>query len=277
MTRWATALVLLTWAAQNSKADDAWRFRWQTGQVLTYRVEQQTQAAEVTSEGKSETKTKLTLSKRWQVQSVDAAGVATLQHSVVALRMETATPGGETIVFDSADLDRSDARLREQMSKYVGVPIATLRVNALGKVIEVKESKFGPASRFEAEPPFLVVLPDAAVKQGQRWERAYQITQEPPQGTGEKYDAAQACTCTKVDAAELWVALTTVLKTQPMSLGDRVPLLQMQPEGTIVFDVKNGRLHWARLKVEKELKGHAGEGSSYSFTSTYTEQFVPAK
>src|SRR5205823_5197930 len=104
MTRWATAIALLAWVAQNGSAEEAWRFRWQAGQVLTYRVDQETQATEVTSEGKSETKTKLTLTKRWEVQAVDASGVATLQHSLVALRMETSTPGGDAILFDSADL-----------------------------------------------------------------------------------------------------------------------------------------------------------------------------
>lgn len=275
MKRWAMAAVLLAWAAQDGMAQDAWRFRWQAGQVLTYRAEHQTKVAEVTAEGRSESKTTLTLTKRWQVQGVDASGIATVQHSLAALRMETATPRGETLLFDSAAPDKSDPRLREQLSKLIGVPLSTLRVNDRGKVIEVKESKFGPASRFEAELPFVLVLPDAEVKPGQNWERAYEITQEPPVGAGEKYAAAQTYTCTSVDAAGLHVSMTTAMKAQPKSLADRMPLLPLQPEGTVVFDLKNGRLHSAKLTVKKELKGHAGEGSSYTFESTYSEQIVP--
>src|SRR5262249_40751242 len=148
-----------------------------------YRVEQETLAAEVTGEGKAETKTKMTLTKRWQVQAVDAEGVATLQHSLLALRMETTTPSGDVILFDSRTPEKSDERLREQMRKLVGFPLAILRVDAWGKVVGVKESNFGPASRFEAEPPFCVTLPGGAVTQGQNWERPYRITIEPPQGT----------------------------------------------------------------------------------------------
>src|SRR5262245_25754192 len=84
------------------------KFVWKTGQVLNYRVEQQTQANEVTKEGKSETKTKLSLVKRWQVQAVDGSGIATLQHSLTRLRMEMTTPSGEMMLFDSADLEKSD-------------------------------------------------------------------------------------------------------------------------------------------------------------------------
>src|SRR5581483_4551582 len=127
------------------------RFRWQTGQVLTYRVEQNTQAAETVGSDKVETKTKLTLVKRWQVQAVDANGVATLQLSLAALRIETTPPNGEA-------------------------PLSVLRIDPRGRVVEVKESKFGPASRYENEPPFVLTLPEGALQPGQKWERAYKMT-----------------------------------------------------------------------------------------------------
>ena len=67
-------------------------FRWETGQLLTYRVEHTTSAAETVSGTKNETKTKLNLTKRWYVAAVDPAGVATIQLSLAALRLETTTP-----------------------------------------------------------------------------------------------------------------------------------------------------------------------------------------
>ena len=63
----------------------------------------------------------------------------------------------------------------------------------------------------------------------------------------------------------------------PENALDRVPLLQLQPEGEVVFDIALGRLHSASLKIEKELKGHQGEGSSYKFQSSYTEKYVENK
>src|SRR5262245_58231341 len=109
------------------------------------------------------------------------------------LRMETTTPSGETMVFDSADPEKSDPKLREEMSKYVGVPLATLRIDTHGHVVEVKDLKFGQASRFEAEPPFVLDLTNAgrdlSFKTKTSWDRNYHIIQEPPLGTGEKYEA----------------------------------------------------------------------------------------
>jgi hypothetical protein len=254
----------------------AWHFRWQEGQVLLYRVEHLTSASEVNGSGTSETTTKLNLTKRWQVLAVDKAGVATLQLFLDALRLETATPNRDALLFDSADPGKSDPHMREQLARFLGQPLAVLCVDSRGRVVEVKESKHGPASRFESELPFVISLPSEGPRSGQTWERAYRITLEPPNGTGEKYDALQKYTCQAAAGDTATIAVTTVLKTRPDGLLDQVPLLQMQPEGEVVFDTKEGRLRGARLHIKKELTGHQGTGSSYRFQSTYTEEYVAA-
>ena len=55
---------------------------------------------------------------------------------------------------------------------------------------------------------------------------------------------------------------------------DAIPLWQMLPQGEIIFDAKAGRLHSAKLTIDKELKGHQGEGSACQFTSSLTIQVV---
>lgn len=276
--RWLWSMLALCIASPSVPARaGAWQFRWQAGQVLTYRVEHVTSAWEVTGSGTSETTTKLNLTKRWQVLGVDRAGVASLQLSLDALRLETATPNRDALLFDSANPQKSDPHMREQLARFIGQPLALLRVDGQGKVVQVLESKHGPASRFESEPPFVLALPPEGQGPGQSWERAYRITIEPPQGTGEKYEASQKYTCKAVAEGTVTIAVATFLKTLPESLLDRVPLLQMQPEGEVLFDAKEGRMRRAVLHIEKELKGHQGEKSSYRFQSTYTEEFVGDK
>ncbi len=270
------AVILALQGPANAQAP-AWHFRWQQGQALTYRAEHTTTAADVVGGNKTETKTKLNLLKRWDVLEVDAAGAATLRLSVLAMRLENTTPGGTSLVFDSREPEKSDPQMREQLGKYIGQSLAVLRVDRQGSVVEVKESKFGPASRYESEPPFYVVLPEAAPRQGIAWLRHYKITLEPPQGTGDKYDAAQKYVCKSLTPEAAVLTLTTELKTQPEAVSDRMPLLQSQPEGEIVFDLQNGRLHGVSMKIDKELTGHQGEGSSYHFQSMYVERLAEVK
>ena len=247
--------------------------RWQSGQVLTYRVEQVTAASDSSGEGKVETRTKLNLLKRWQVLSVDAAGVATLQLSLASLRLETTTPGGDKLLFDSIEPDKGTPELRQQLSGFVGKPLALLRVDGQGRVVEVKESKFGPASRYENELPFVGVLPAEAPKAGQEWKRDYKITLEPPQGAGEKYDAVQKYVCKGVADGLATAAMTTELKAAP-PVAEQAALLQLEPEGEVVFDLKAGRLQSASLKIDKEVKNHQGEGTNYHVQATYSEEYV---
>ncbi len=272
----ATALVVLVLAA-SAPAQSPPRHRWQTGQVLVYKAEHATQAVDVVADTKVETKSLVKLTKRWQVLAVDAAGVATLQLSLDALRIEQTTPGGEPLVFDSADADKSNPEMRKQLTQFIGRPLALLRLDAAGRLVEVKESKFGPPSRFENELPFAVVLPPMMPAANQAWERAYKITLDPPQGTGEKFDAVQRYTCKSATAEALTIAVTSEVKAPPEAVKDRIPLLQVLPEGEIVFDVRAGRMRSAALKIDKELKGHQGEDSTYRFVSTYTERYSGEK
>jgi hypothetical protein len=277
MTRRAMTTVLaLLVLGSLARAQETGRLRWQPGQVLLYRAEHATLATDAMGDTRSETRTRLSLTKRWQVLEVDAAGVATLQMSLLTLSYETTLPNGEVMAFDSANPDKSSEQVRTQFTRYLGQPLVVVRIDSQGKVVEVKEAKFGfgSAAKFENELPFKIVLPTEGLRQGQTWDRNYQITLEPPQGTGEKVDAVQHCACKGVAGSLATVNVTTEIKNPPQAQADQVPLWQMQPEGEIVFDVQAGRMHKATLKIEKEAKGLQGEGSSTHFQSMYTEQYV---
>lgn len=269
-TCFLTVLVALVVAA-NAPAQNPPRHRWQPGQVFVYKTAHATLVVDSVENNKVETKSLVNVTKRWQVVDVDANGIATLQLSLTTLRIEQTTPKGEVLLFDSTNLEKSDPDMAKQLSPFVGPPVAVLRVDATGNLIDVKESKFGPATRFQEELPFQVVLPPVLPQANQTWDRAYKITQI---GT---FDAVQHYTCKSVTAAALTIGVATELKAPPEAVADRISLLQMQPEGEVVFDLQAGRMHSAVLKIDKELKGHMGEGSSYRLVSNYTEQYVGDK
>jgi hypothetical protein len=251
------------------------RFRWQPGQVLDYKLEQVTNEIDVVGGTRAETSLKLNNIKRWTVLAVDAAGVATVQQSLTALRIEKTSATGASVVYDSAHPDQSDSQMREQLSKYVGVPLAVLRIDGQGRVVEVKESKFAPASRYENALPFTVALPAEGLQQGKGWERRYQITLEPGLGTGEKYPAVQQWQCKEIKAGMVaCLALTTALQAAPADKGDEAKLAQFQPCGEVSFDLQAGRMMYARMTIDKEIRGHQGEDSSYRLQSRYSEEYL---
>jgi len=258
---------------------EAPRFQFRNGETLTYHLVQNTKVVETVADEKtnkpvdSESTTKVDLVRKWKVAAVDDKGVATLEMSIASMRWERKA-GNDEDVFDSS---KPDDLNKKEMAKHVGPVLAILRIDAHGKLVEVKESKVGPAARFAVELPFKVTLPDAEPKPGNSWERAYTIQLDPPLGTGEKYPARQEYACQEPKGGFLTVGLTTQIKDLPAQAADQIPLLPMTQEGTLFFHAPTGRYYGARLKTERELKNHQGEGSNYKFVSTYVEDLIPSK
>ena len=249
------------------------QLKWTAGQTLLYRAEVSTVALDQVGDNKSETKSVVRATKRWSVKEVDKTGTATLTLSLASMYHQRTTPSGDVLVYDSANPDKSDPHLKKALEGYLDTPLATLRIDAVGRVVEVEKSK-SPAAGFENELPFLAVLPVAALKPGLEWQREYKITLGPPLGTGEKYDAVQKYACKTATADAATVSLTTELKAAPKAQADAIPLWQFLPAGELTYDLKNGRLHSARLTVERELMGHQGENSFCRFSSTQTVTYV---
>lgn len=250
------------------------RFQWRAGDILSYRVTETIAKKEVVDGKLSEATTKLQHLKQWKVLDVDNAGSATLEQSLRSFRLEQPTPAGEVLVFDSEHLDQSDPQLREQLAKYVGTPLATLRLDNRGRLLEVRESRNGPANRFESQLPFVLTLPEQGPIAAQTWERRYQVTLEPPAGLGEKYDAAQKYECKSTGDGVAAIIFATTIKAPPQNPAEQVPLLLLQSGGEIQFDLQAGRLKLAHLHLDREVKNHAGPGSSFRLSRTYREEYA---
>jgi hypothetical protein len=251
------------------------RFKWQANQTLTYKVSQQTVVRETAPGGRpeklvtTETRTNLALVKKWVVKAVDASGVATLEMTITEMKSEFRRPDGTSLIQDSANPEHA-----KEMAGYLNVPVVTVRVDAQGRLVEVKEAKAGSATRLHAELPFRMTLPDAGPAAGQSWDRAFTIKLDPPLGTGESYEFAQKYTHSATKDGLLVAAVETTLKAPPKAAAERVPLVPMLWTGEVYFNAAAGKYHAARLKVKAELPNHQGEGTKFEYESVYTEDAV---
>lgn len=254
-----------------SYAQLPWQFKWQKGQTHTYKIKHTTSFVETLEKNTNMSNSQLDLVNRWTVADLDEKGVATLNLSLVSMRSEQKRTNGETLLFDSQNLEKSTPELREQMGKYIGQTVAILRVDGYGRVLQVKQ---GSAANYEAEPPFVIVFPDAKAAAGQAWKRPFNIVLDPPYGTGEKYEADQRYDCKKIDAGKATLTVKTEFKTVPDNARERLPLLQKDVEGEILFDLQAGRLISARLTIDKTVENYQGKGTSCQFKSQYVRELI---
>jgi hypothetical protein len=266
----AMVMAVLAFPALASAQNPDWRFHWQKGQVLHYKVDHQTDVSETIGGAKLETKSHLKLTKRWNVDDVDSQGVATVRLSIVAMRNEQISPRGDVLLFDSAAPDKSTPELRDQLTKYIGQTLAIVRMDTLGRVLEVKQ---GPGNRYDVEPPLVLLMPPSPPAPNQAWERDYSIAVEPT-ASANKIPAKQRYSCLKIDGKMATISINTVLVNVPDNKLTLLPLIQKMPQGEVIFDLANGRMFAARLLIDRTIEGHQGEGSRYHFVSTYVEQYA---
>ena len=211
--------------------------------------------------------TRHTVGRKWTVTDLDDKGVATLEMTITSMQWQQKLPNGEVDLFDSA---KPDDLNKKEMAKLLGTVQAIVRVDAQGRLMEVKK---GNASRYAADLPFKMTLPEEELKEGLSWERKYTIKLDPPAGTGETYEATQKYAGKPMVKGYNVVGISTSVKDMPAQASDQIPLLPLLAEGDIYFDPKAGLYYAARFKIKKELLNHAGEGTKYVYESTYSEDY----
>jgi hypothetical protein len=260
MSRLFVALFLTLIVAGSAipqQPETALRFKWQAGQVQTYKVTQSTVIQETTIDEKTEkpvtgeARTNLTLTRKWTVKDVDVKGIATLEMQITAVRNEFKKPDGTTELRDSANAEQA-----KEMADYLNKPVVVVRVDPLGHLIEVKEAKTGSAARLQAELPFRMVLPPTGPTAGQAWERPFSI---------QKYG------CKDVKDGLATFTVQTTLKAPPKTAGEQVPLVPMLWTGEVYFNAVGGKYHAARLTAKSELLNHLGEGTKFVYASSFSE------
>ena len=273
------ALLLLLSLGSAGVAEEPVRFRFIAGQTLTYSVEQTTTISEATVEEGvavvAGTVTKLNLTRRWAVTAVTPAGEATLEMSLLGLKQVVSRPGpkdkdGKRTV-DQVALDSATPEGKVQLAALLGKPILTVRLDALGRLLDAKGDNPATAARLQVELPFRVTLPETFPAVNGTWGREVVLKLDPPQGTGEKYEATQTATYKGDNAGFAVLGFATTLKAPPKDPAELVGLVPLLWEGEVYVHKPTGRYAGSRLTVKREVAGHAGPGTKFTYETAYTE------
>lgn len=253
------------------------RFKFTPGETLTYSVEQTTTVTESTPAAGSvpaETATSkldLKLTRRWAVKAVDAAGVATLELTVTAMKQDmtrTAKPGAEP---DKFGVDSSTPEGRKQLAPVMDKPVLVVKLDPTGALISADSPAGTGTGRVAAELPFRIVFPATVPGVNKPWTRPAVLTLDPPHGTGEKVALVQTCTLKGESAGHWVIGVTTAAKDEAKDPTAKLAVGPVLWAGDVFIDPAKGRYAGARLTVKREVEDAAGPGSKFVYESTYTE------
>jgi len=251
-------------------------FAWQKGQTFRYQVEHKTTASDKQGATTSEVKTELNLLKEWKVLAVDPDGTAQIQLKLLALRSVTKKPDGELFTFDSAKPESSTPQLRDQMSKFVGDPVALLIVDKTGKVNEVRENRFGSPKRFDTDPPMALIFGKGPIILGTKWERPVTIAADPTVAPSESngWQALVKSECIAATSTTRTIKTEGVWTKEPQASEAKIGLLQYFPKTEIVLDQAGMPPKLIVSKMDRTIKHGDKESNVYRLISEYRESRI---
>jgi hypothetical protein len=272
----SVSLFALGLSPQTASAQIPFSFKFKEGTPLIYQTNHVTKVDVVTPKESNSTVASVKQRKKWEVKKVDSLGVATLELSIEALAIEQTTPTGESIKFDSSNLAASDSTLAEQLQNVVGRPIMQVSLDTDGTIKAFKH--LTQRDDVLRELPFQVTVPaDRLPTVGTTWRRDFPITIEPPLASPPRtLRGVQNCNVVESNSNKLVIEVENKLVDEVKDPKLMVPVVQFLPKGTVTLDPKAGRMISASMKTQEVVDNFQGEGSKYTFSSTYTEELVDA-
>src|SRR5262245_8227861 len=109
-------------------AQGVFKFQVHEGDKLQYRSQFEYRVETKGESGGQVSSSKLGQLREWHVLGVDKLGVATMELTVLSMKLERTDADGKKLVFDSSSQENSDEQLWKQLSKAVGRPILRVQM-----------------------------------------------------------------------------------------------------------------------------------------------------
>lgn len=213
-------------------------------------------------------KTRSVSCKIWQIDKVDAKGNVTLTHAVEWVDLWNKISDRPEIKYDSR-VDEKAPPGYEHVSLSIGQPLATITINAAGRITERKDTRpvFNPGIG-----DLTVPLPEQAIKVGGRWHVDEEVKLQDEQRRVKEVKVRHQYTLDKVETG----VATISVATQSLSPIDdpkfEAQLIQRMQRGTIRFDIDSGRVLSRQMDLDETVLGFSGPDSNMHYVARYSEE-----
>lgn len=248
------------------------RYKFKSGESIAYEVEHLVKV-KTTIDGASETQRSRSVSQKvWEVAEANAEQ-ATFSHSIAYLNMWSESQGRAPVAYDSRSDDEVPPEY-EGVAEMVGKPLATVRVDAQGKILDrkdrVNQIDFGTGG-------LMMPLPEQQVVTGETWSVERDVPVRLEDGSFKSIKTRQRYRLERVESGVATISLKTQILTPSITARVRSQLIQKLSNGEIRFDIDAGRVLSRQLEWDETVVGFNGPKSNMAYLGRITETFVPAE
>ena len=246
------------------------RYKFVAGETVETEVVHQAKV-QTTIQGTTQTaESQSTSIKVWKVSDVAADGTATFQHMVARIDMWQRTTGRQEVRYNS-QTDQEVPPGYEHVAEAVGVPLATVTMDARGSIKKRKEHRDQPMG---VSTQMTMPLPGEPVAIGESWSSPLAIDVTQKDGSLKKVETRQKFTLEKVADGVATIKVDSQILTPVSDPAIEAQLIQRLSQGTVTFDLARGRVVAQQLELDKQVIGFSGPASSMHYVTRFTERLV---
>lgn len=269
----AAAICLVTAGASSFAADGdgtLLRYKLKSGEQIPYEV---THVAKTKTSvrGDEETTNVRTVSRRrWEIVDVTDEGNIVFDHVIEAVSMTQQT-GDDELRWDSESGEEPPAAF-QAVADRIGRKLATITVNARG--VEVSRDNHGGTKAQLGMGSLTLNLPEQPLKIGESWTMPREVKARNDDGTVKTIKIREVYTLKSVKTG----VATLVIRSEPLTPLNkesvRAQVVQQLSNGTLRFDVDNGRMLEKQLDWDENVVGFQGPTSAMEYRARMTETFI---
>jgi hypothetical protein len=246
------------------------RYKFVAGETIETEVVHQAKV-QTTIQGTTQTaESQSTSTKVWKVSDVADDGTASFQHMVSRIDMWQRTTGRQEVRYNS-ETDEKVPPGYEQAAAAVGVPLATVTMDARGTIVKRKEHRDQPMG---VSTQMTMPLPAEPVAIGESWSSPLEIEVTQKDGSLKKIQTRQKFTLEKVADGVATIQVDSQVLSPLSDPAIEAQLIQRLSQGTVTFDLSRGRVLAQQLDLDKQVIGFSGPASSMHYVTRFTEKLV---
>ncbi|NIP86487.1 MAG: hypothetical protein GTO03_13335, partial [Planctomycetales bacterium] len=204
-----------------------------------------------------------------EVEAVDPEGRFTIVHSVEYVDMRNDLSGRQTVRYDSRTGTQPPPGF-EPIAKRVGIPLTKVVFDADGRILHREEIAPGNTSSTQMTVP----LPGRAVAVGEAWTFPYDLDVPLENGRTKKIKMRQRMELEKVVEGVATIQVATQVLTPVDSPEVEAQLVQRQSQGTVQFDIDQGRVIAQQIDLDRRVTGYPSATSTMRYRTRFTEKLL---
>lgn len=279
----STLFALSAPAAENDAEKYTLRYKFQPSETLRWEVEHRSMVRATVSGTTQDSATLSNSVKAWQVTDVQPDGTATIEYRVEWVDMRQKLTGRAEVRYDSRTGAKPPPGF-ETAARSVGVPLATMKMNTQGKLLERKrhevtdekgkKSATSEKNENKTDAWVTIPLPEEAVPVGHTWSIPQDIEIPLPSGMVKKVKAIQKFVLEEVKTGVASIRVSTEILTPITDPAVESQLVQREVSGRVRFDIDAGRILDQQMDIDKHVVGFRGGASSLHYVNRFTERLV---